>query len=124
MPLRPMTAMRSPRLTFRLTPSSTTFGAERLARAVDAQHVAPARLLELEAHVRADEARALGALGLDDLFELLDLLEAALRLLALGGVRPEALHEVLQLADLLLGALRRRPSARCWFSYLAATKSA
>ena len=83
--------------------------AECLADALDAEHVAPARLLDLEAHVGPHEARALCALGLDDLFELLNLLQAALGLLALGRVRAKPLHEVLELADLLLGALRRRP---------------
>src|SRR5262249_2389487 len=64
-------------------------GTERLARPGDAQDVAAARLVELEADVGADEARALRALGVDDLLELLDLLQAALRLLALARVRTE-----------------------------------
>src|SRR5580704_16669496 len=79
---------------------------ERLAHALEAEHVAAARLLHVEAHVRPYEARALGPLGLDDFLELLDLLHAALGLLALGRVGAEALHELLELAHLLLGALR------------------
>ena len=106
-PLRPMIAMRSPRLTLSVTPSRITRLPNALRAPSDAEHVAPAGLGDVEPDVRPNQARALGALGLDDLFELLDLLEAPLGLLALGRVRAEALHEVLELADLLLGVLRQ-----------------
>ena len=76
---------------------------EGLVDLLDAQDVAPGRLLELEADEGANEARALGAARLHLVLQLLDLLHARLRLARLRGVGAEALHEALELADLLLG---------------------
>ena len=68
-----------------------------------AEDVAPARLLDLEADEGTHEARALAATDLHLLLELVDLLHARLRLARLRRVGAEALHERLELLDLLLG---------------------